>query len=79
MEEVLTVDEVARYLRVHPMTVQRWCRSGDLPAAKIGRAYRIKKSDLDKWWTRHSPRGPRQGLQPSDADGDSPRARIEQP
>ncbi|MCC6630144.1 MAG: helix-turn-helix domain-containing protein [Chloroflexi bacterium] len=51
-DEVLTVDEVAGYLRVHPMTVQRWCRIGDLPAAKIGRAYRIKKGDLDKWWAR---------------------------
>ncbi len=56
MEEVLTVDEVARYLRVHPMTVQRWCRSGDLPAAKIGRAYRIKRTDLDRWWAEHSTR-----------------------
>ena len=54
MEEVLTVDEVARYLRVHPMTVQRWCRAGSLPAAKIGRAYRIKKRDLDRWWAEHS-------------------------
>lgn len=55
MDEVLTVDEVAGYLRVHPITVQRWCRTGDLPAAKIGRAYRIKKSDFDAWWAKHSP------------------------
>ena len=34
VDDVLTADEVARYLRVHPMTVQRWCRTGDLPAAK---------------------------------------------
>ena len=54
MEELLTVDEVAGYFRVHPMTVQRWCRTGDLPAAKIGRAYRIKKSDLDAWWAKHT-------------------------
>jgi excisionase family DNA binding protein len=53
MEDVLTVDEVARYLRVHPMTVQRWCRTGDLPAAKIGRAYRIKRGDLERWWVEH--------------------------
>ena len=52
-DEVLTVEEVARYLRVHPMTVQRWCRVGELPAAKIGRAYRIKRGDLDRWWTEH--------------------------
>ena len=54
MDDVLTVDEVARYLRVHPMTVQRWCRTGDLPAAKIGRAYRIKKDELDQWWVQHT-------------------------
>lgn len=56
-DEVLTADEVARYLRVHPMTVQRWCRTGELPAAKIGRAYRIKKGDLDRWWARHTASG----------------------
>ena len=54
MDEVLTVDEVAGYLRVHPMTVQRWCRTGDLPAAKIGRAYRIKRRDLEEFWTRRT-------------------------
>ncbi|MDP9372317.1 MAG: helix-turn-helix domain-containing protein [Chloroflexota bacterium] len=53
MEDVLTVDEVARYLRVHPMTVQRWCRTGDLPAAKIGRAYRIKCGNLERWRVEH--------------------------
>ena len=53
-DEVLTVDEVARYLRVHPMTVQRRCRTRELPAAKIGRAYRIKKGDLDRWWAERS-------------------------
>ena len=56
MNKVLTVDEVARYLWVQPMTVQSWCRSGDLPAAKIGRAYRIKRTDLDRWWAEHSAR-----------------------
>lgn len=54
MDEVLTVDEVAQYLRVHPMTVQRWCRTGELPAAKIGRAYRIKRVELDLWWSKRT-------------------------
>jgi excisionase family DNA binding protein len=54
MEELLTAEEVAVYLRVHLMTVRRWCRSGRLPAAKVGRAYRIKKGDLDEWWAKHA-------------------------
>jgi excisionase family DNA binding protein len=64
MDEVLTVEEVARYLRVHPMTVQRWCRTGELPAAKIGRAYRIKRGDLDRWWAGHQ-----SGVAPTDEHG----------
>jgi excisionase family DNA binding protein len=70
MDEVLTVGEVAGYLRVHPITVQRWCRTGDLPAAKIGRAYRIRKSDLDAWWAKHSPGHP---ARPSRSIGDDGR------
>ena len=48
--DVLTVDEVAEYLRVHGETVRRWCRSGKLTAAKVGRTYRIRAADLDAWW-----------------------------
>lgn len=29
-------------------TIQRWCYAQKLPAAKIGKAYRIRKEDLDK-------------------------------
>jgi excisionase family DNA binding protein len=54
-DELLTVEEVARYLRVHEITVQRWCRAGTLPAAKIGRAYRIKKADWRKPSTLGAP------------------------
>lgn len=57
VEEILTAEEVADYLRVHLMTVRRWCREGVLPAAKVGRAYRIKKLDLDRWWEERSGRG----------------------
>lgn len=57
MDQVLTVEEVARYLKVHEVTVQRWCRTGELPAAKIGRAYRIKMADLDAWWAARTRSG----------------------
>ncbi len=50
VDEVLTAEEVAAYLRVHLMTVRRWCRQGELPAAKVGRSYRIRRADLDRWW-----------------------------
>src|SRR5579884_2413582 len=57
VEEVLTAEEVAGYLRVHLMTVRRWCREGMLPAVKVGRAYRIKRTELDQWWQERRQRG----------------------
>lgn len=52
-EELLTVREVARRLRVDDTTVRRWIKSGALEAITLPhrgkrQAYRIKKSTLDK-------------------------------
>jgi excisionase family DNA binding protein len=45
-DDLLTRAEVARYLRVSDRTVSRLIRKGQLPAARIGRAVRIRQSDL---------------------------------
>ncbi|NCC66431.1 MAG: DNA-binding protein [Spirochaetia bacterium] len=45
--EILTVDEVATYLRVSRATICRWCGSGKLPAFKIGKSWRVQKNDLE--------------------------------
>lgn len=44
--EVLTVQEVAAYLRVSRVTVWRWCRDGTIPAVRLGRNWRIRQIDL---------------------------------
>jgi excisionase family DNA binding protein len=46
-EEMLTVEEVAGELRVHPETVRQWIRDGELIAIDISKEYRILRSDLD--------------------------------
>lgn len=43
---ILTVVEVAHYLRVSETTVWRWCNSGKLPAFRIGRSWRVRREDL---------------------------------
>ncbi len=48
MDEILTVQEVARYLKLSQTTVWRWCNKGDLPAFKAGRVWRIHRADLEK-------------------------------
>jgi excisionase family DNA binding protein len=47
--KVMTIDEVSEYLQLHPLTVRRLARDGELPAAKIGRQWRVKRDLLDRW------------------------------
>lgn len=49
MEPELTVLEAARILSVHPESVKRWIRYGELPATKRGILYYIKRSDLESF------------------------------
>jgi excisionase family DNA binding protein len=46
---VMTVDELAHYLRVHTMTIYRLIRRGQLPAVRVGRAWRFRKDQLNEW------------------------------
>jgi excisionase family DNA binding protein len=51
-DELLTAAEVAEYLGVEPVTVYRWCRSGRLPAMKLGKEWRIRRSALKNFLQR---------------------------
>ena len=48
----LTTEEVLGYLKVNPRTIYRLIRSGELPAIRIGRQWRFRRSDLDNWLER---------------------------
>lgn len=45
----VTVAEVASLLRVSNMTVYRLVQAGALPAIRVGRSYRIREEDVDKY------------------------------
>ena len=47
--EILTIEEVADYLRVSERTVYEWAQKGEIPAGKIGTVWRFKKNDLEAW------------------------------
>ena len=49
--KVMTIDQVSEYLQLHPLTVRRLARDGDIPAIKIGRQWRVKRDLLDRWLT----------------------------
>ena len=48
MDEILTIREVAEYFKLCPTTIWRWCYEGKLPAFKVGRSWRIHRSELEK-------------------------------
>lgn len=54
MVELMTVEEVASYLRVTEKTVYRLLKRGDIPATKVGRRWRFDREAIDDWLQRHS-------------------------
>ncbi len=48
-EEILTIKEVASYLKVDVRTIYRRLKASDIPAFKLGGQWRFKKQDIDLW------------------------------
>ena len=55
-DHIMTIEEVARYLSLHELTVRRLAREGEIPAFKVGRQWRAKKDLLDRWIERETMR-----------------------
>ena len=60
-DPIMTVDEVAEYLDLHPLTVRRLARDGEIPAfseipfrGKVGRQWRVQRKLLDQWLAEES-------------------------
>jgi excisionase family DNA binding protein len=41
--------EAAAYLRIHPRTLTRMARRGEIPSIHIGKLWRFRRTDLDEW------------------------------
>ena len=49
-EELLTVDDAAKIMKVHPRTIRAFVNSGSLAIVEIGkREYRIRRSELNRF------------------------------
>ncbi len=47
--EIMTIEEVAKYLRVSERTVYDWAQKGQLPCGKLGTTWRFKRIDIESW------------------------------
>jgi len=56
LDNYLNVIEVSRRLGVHPETVKRLCRQGDLPAIKLHNTWLVLKDNLDSFAGTYIPK-----------------------
>lgn len=47
--EIMTIEEMAGYLRIPVSTVYRLAQKGRMPASKVGRQWRFSRKALERW------------------------------
>ena len=48
--QIMTIEDVAKYLRMNEATIYRYIQEGKLPAARMGRNYRVRREDVDSFF-----------------------------
>lgn len=48
-DQIMTVKEVAEYLKVNERTVYRMAADSKIPAFKVGGSWRFKQAEIEKW------------------------------
>ena len=51
--DIMTLEEVAAYLKLKPQTIYTWAQEKKIPAAKLGKEWRFRKSIIDEWFIQH--------------------------
>lgn len=51
--EIMNIEEVAEYLRLKPQTIYTWAQEKKIPAAKLGKEWRFRRSVINKWFDQH--------------------------
>ena len=49
MDEIMTVKEVAEYLRIHPSSMYKMLKKGEIPSFKVGTDHRFLRPAIEAW------------------------------
>ncbi|CUN35538.1 helix-turn-helix domain-containing protein [Dorea longicatena] len=49
IDNYIGLEETANYLGVRPATVRNWIKTKDLPAHRIGKLWKFKRTEIDEW------------------------------
>jgi excisionase family DNA binding protein len=55
MPQIMTTKELAKYLKLHEITICKYASEGRIPAIRIGRVWRFDKDAIDKWIAEGTP------------------------
>lgn len=64
--KLMTIEEVAEYLRVKRSTVCEWAKESKVAAAKVGRLWRFDRTEVEEWVKRQKPGTERQRVKKED-------------
>jgi len=57
--DVLTIEELAAYLKIPRSTLYKLVREGRIPSQKVGRHWRFRKETIDGWLDKTDVGGPK--------------------
>lgn len=52
-DSILTIDELAEYLKISKSTLYKLAQAGKVPGQKVGRHWRFRKPAIDRWFEKH--------------------------
>jgi len=56
MDKWLTLEQIAEYLQMSTSSIYKMAQAGKIPAYKVGRQWRFKKEEIDKWVEKQKPK-----------------------
>jgi len=54
-DKLLTIDELAEYLKMGRTKLYRMAQEGNIPASKVGNQWRFDREEIDQWMKRQGP------------------------
>ncbi len=56
MDKWLTLEQIAEYLQMSTSSIYKMAQAGKIPSYKVGRQWRFKKEEIDKWVAKQKPK-----------------------
>lgn len=59
LDKVLTIEELAAYLKISKSSLYKLAQKGEVPGQKVGKHWRFRRDTIDQWLAESTPAGKR--------------------